>query len=83
VPPTATPIPTDTPLPPTDTPLPPTDTPVPPTDTPVPPTNTPLPPTPTPVLSADNCVACHTDEATLQALAVEKEVKSAETSGEG
>jgi hypothetical protein len=46
---TATPVPTDTPLPPTptDTPLPATDTPVPPTDTPLPPTATPVPPTPT------------------------------------
>jgi rhodanese-related sulfurtransferase len=34
-------------------------------------------------VGAMNCVTCHTDEATLQALAVEKEVKSEETSGEG
>jgi len=34
-------------------------------------------------VGASNCVACHTDEATLQALAVEKEVKSEKTSGEG
>jgi serine/threonine protein kinase len=62
--PTASPMPTDTPIPPTPTPLPPTDTPtplpptdtpmpLPPTDTPtpVPPTDTPtpVPPTPTPL----------------------------------
>ena len=54
---TATPLPTDIPLPPTDTPVPPpTDTPAPlptdtpgPTATPAPPTNTPLPATDTPV----------------------------------
>lgn len=51
--PTATPAPTNTPLPPTNTSVPPTDTVVPPTDTPVP-TDTPLPtstpaPTPTPI----------------------------------
>ena len=34
-------------------------------------------------VGAMNCVTCHTDEATLQALAVEKEVKSEKTSGEG
>ncbi len=34
-------------------------------------------------LGASNCVACHTDEPSLRALAVEKEVKSEETSGEG
>jgi len=32
---------------------------------------------------ASNCVACHTDKPSLQALAVEKEVKSEKTSGEG
>jgi hypothetical protein len=64
-PPTATPVPTNTPVPPTRTPVPPTrtptatpeptETPVPPTatpestDTPVPPTATPVPPTATPV----------------------------------
>ena len=32
---------------------------------------------------AANCVACHTNTASLQALAVEKEVKSEKTSGEG
>lgn len=47
--PTATPAPTNTPIPPTATAVPPTDTPVPPTDTPVPPTDTPVPPTDTPV----------------------------------
>jgi rhodanese-related sulfurtransferase len=47
-------------------------------------------PTPQPVaalppvsVAASNCVACHTDEPSLQALAVEKEVKSEKTSGEG
>ena len=46
VPPTSTPLLTDTPLPPpTDTAVPPTDTPLPPsTDTSIPPTDTPLPP---------------------------------------
>ena len=62
LPPTATPIPTNTPIPPTATPRPPTATPRPPTatptststPTPIPtstptPTNTPVPPTPTPI----------------------------------
>jgi rhodanese-related sulfurtransferase len=47
-------------------------------------------PTPQPVaalppvsVAASNCVACHTDKPSLQALAVEKEVKSEKTSGEG
>ena len=47
-------------------------------------------PTPQPVaelpsvaVAAGNCVACHTDKPSLQALAVEKEVKSEKTSGEG
>ena len=83
--PTDTPVPpTDTPLPPADTPVPPTDTPLPPTETPVPtPTDTPVPPTPTPMPSADNCIACHTDPGLLQAIAVDKAVKSEETEGEG
>ncbi len=34
-------------------------------------------------VGAMNCVTCHTDEASLKELAVEKEVKSEETSGEG
>ena len=34
-------------------------------------------------VGAMNCVTCHTNEATLQALAVDKEVKSEATSGEG
>jgi rhodanese-related sulfurtransferase len=34
-------------------------------------------------VGASNCVACHTDKPSLQALAVEKEVKSEKTSGEG
>jgi outer membrane biosynthesis protein TonB len=75
---------TATPVPPTETP-----TPVPPTATatPVPPTATPLPPTdtpvPTPIPSADNCVACLTDQARLEELAVDKTAKSEETEGEG
>jgi hypothetical protein len=84
---TATPPPppaTATPVPPTATatPVPPTATatPVPPTPTSLPPTNT---PTPTPLPSADNCVACHTDEAKLKELAVDKTAKSTETEGEG
>ena len=91
---TATPVPptaTATPVPPTETPSPPpaTATPVPPTATatPKPPTPTPLPPTntpaPTAIPSADNCVACHTDQAKLEELAVDKSAKSAETEGEG
>jgi rhodanese-related sulfurtransferase len=47
-------------------------------------------PTPPPVaelpsvsVGASNCVACHTDKPSLQAVAVEKEVKSEKTSGEG
>ncbi len=89
--------PTDTPVPPSSTPVPPTNTPVPPsptripaTDTPEPPSPTPPPPTDTPEptvdvssVSSENCVSCHTDQATLEALAVEKEVKSEATSGEG
>jgi hypothetical protein len=53
---------------------------VPPTPTPLPPTDT---PTPTPLPSADNCVACHTDQAKLKELAVDKTVESEETEGEG
>ena len=34
-------------------------------------------------VGAMNCVTCHTDEPSLKELAVEKEVKSEETSGEG
>jgi len=34
-------------------------------------------------VGAMNCVTCHTDEPSLQALAVDKEVKSEATSGEG
>lgn len=98
VPPTATPMsapPTDTatPVPPTatSTPAPPvsTATPVPstPTATPVPSTPTLAPPaatsTPTPVPSADNCVACHTDQGLLEEIAEDKTQKSEETEGEG
>ena len=79
VPPTDTPVPTATPVPPTNTPIPPTATPAPPTDTPVPATDTPEPePTPAgPDIFAkyddSQCVACHTDEERLVALAVEPE----------
>ena len=82
---TATPVPptaTATPVPPTATPspVPPTATATPVPPTPLPPTNTPAP---TAIPNADNCVACHTDQAKLEALAVDKTVKSAETEGEG
>ncbi len=46
-------------------------------------------PTPAPVAEvpvttgANNCVSCHTDQESLQSLAVEREVKSDKTSGEG
>jgi hypothetical protein len=40
-------------------------------------------PVPTVVANADNCVSCHTNEGTLQAMAVEKDVTSEETEGEG
>jgi mono/diheme cytochrome c family protein len=33
--------------------------------------------------SSENCIACHTDEAILQGLAEDKDVKSEATSGEG
>jgi hypothetical protein len=46
----------------------------------VPPTDI---PEPTAIPSAANCITCHTDETVLQAMAVEEEVVSAETSGEG
>ena len=75
---------TSTPVPPTDTPAPPTATAtrVPPTETPtpVPPTAT---PTMTPTPSSENCIACHTDQAKLEELAVDKTVQSEETEGEG
>jgi mono/diheme cytochrome c family protein len=50
------------------------------TATPSPPTAT---PTPTSLPSAENCIACHTDQAKLEALAVDKTQKSEETEGEG
>jgi outer membrane biosynthesis protein TonB len=89
------PSPTDTPVPPSPTPPPPTDTPVSPTDTPEPepepeeasPTDTPEPEPEPEVdvasLSSDNCLGCHTDQETLEALAEEKEVESEASSGEG
>jgi hypothetical protein len=91
--PTATAAPTDTPIPtdtsaPTDTPLP-TDTPIPtdtsaPTDTPLP-TDTPVPTdTPTPEVVDDSaCIACHTSEETLKALAKEEATPEVESEGEG
>ena len=88
-PPLPTPVPpTETPVPPSPTPAPPTDTPSP-TDTAVPATPTPVPPQDTPTPEAEvsagseNCVACHTSQETLQALAVDKTVESEATSGEG
>ena len=75
--------PTSTSEPPTATPVPPTSTPEPPTATPVPPTSTPEPPTATPIPSAENCVACHADQAKLEELAVDKTAHSEETEGEG
>ena len=96
--PTAVP-PTETPIPPSPTPAPPTDTAVPasPTAIPVEDTATPEPEdtavpevedTPTPeeddaVAGSDNCIACHTSQETLQALAVDTTVESEATSGEG
>jgi hypothetical protein len=38
---------------------------------------------PPPIAVSSNCVSCHTDQGTLEYLAVEKEVKSEMTSGEG
>jgi hypothetical protein len=58
----------------------PTNTAVPPVPTDVPPTDI---PEPTALPSAENCITCHTDEKVLQAMAVEEEVVSSETSGEG
>jgi hypothetical protein len=34
-------------------------------------------------LSSENCIGCHTDQATLEALAEDKVVKSEASSGEG
>jgi len=89
----AGPAPTATPVPATATAAPPTVTKAPalPTATmaPAAPTVTPPPAAPTatqpPAVAADssNCVSCHTDQTTLQKLAVKKEVKSEETKGEG
>jgi hypothetical protein len=73
--PTATAAPTDTPIP-TDTPAP-TDTPLP-TDTPVP-TDTPTPE----VVDDSACIACHTSEETLKALAKEEATPEVESEGEG
>ena len=78
---TATSAPTEPPAP-TDTAAP-TDTPAP-TETPVP-TATPAPTdTPTPEAVDDSaCVACHTSEEVLQAMATEEEAPEVESEGEG
>jgi hypothetical protein len=83
-------VPTDTgAMPATESPVtvtePPLPSPLPVTDTPAPlPTDTAEPPTPTAELvSAENCIGCHTDQPTLQAMAVEEEIVSEATSGEG
>lgn len=84
-------------VPPTEVPpteVPPTDTPEPtetlaPTDTPAPePTATEAPteaPAAAPVVSTDptNCINCHTNQETLQALAVEEEPAESLSEGEG
>lgn len=74
----------------TDTAVPPTDTPAPtatlaPTDTPAPTATATEAPTPTavPIPDASNCVACHTDEATLQQLAKAEEPTEKLSEGEG
>ncbi len=88
VPPTETPIPTETPVPPTATPVPtetptatavptdtPTATPVPPTETPVPPTDTPtpVPPTETPVPPTATTVPTNTPIPVVEAETEEDE----------
>lgn len=71
-PPAATSAPTEPPTP-TDVPTEP-----PPTDTPVPTEE------PTPVVLDDSaCIACHTSEETLKAMAVEEEVAESLSEGEG
>jgi hypothetical protein len=59
-----------------------------PTDTPEPepevsPTDTPEPDVDVASLSSDNCIGCHTNQETLEALAEDKVVKSEATEGEG
>lgn len=56
-----------------------------PTDTPEPEPTATEAPSPTAVVVADatNCVTCHTDQAALQALAVEQEVSEELSEGEG
>ena len=61
----------------------PEETEVPPSPTPIPPTAVSTPTEPPSPASSESCVACHTDQATLQQLAVVQEVKSEATSGEG
>lgn len=82
-PPPTEPPPTEAPTePPTEAPA----TQAPPAEAPTEPpaTDTPAPTeAPAEMASADNCIGCHTDQPTLQALAVDQEVKSEATSGEG
>lgn len=82
--------PTTAPVVPTDTAVPPTNTPAPtatlaPTDTPAPTATATEAPTPTavPIPDASNCVACHTNEATLQQLAKAEEPTEELSEGEG
>jgi hypothetical protein len=56
---------------------------VPASPTPVPPEDTPTPEAEAASASSDSCIGCHTSQETLQALAVDKTVKSEATSGEG
>lgn len=83
-------VPTAAPAVPTETAVPPTDTPAPtatlaPTDTPAPTATATEAPTPTavPIPDASNCVACHTNEATLQQLAKAEEPTEELSEGEG
>ena len=63
--------------------IPPTEAPVAaPTATTAPPTRAPTP-VPATAKSADNCITCHTEQAVLEKMAVDKTVASAETEGEG
>lgn len=87
---TVTQAPTAAPMVPTDTAVPPTNTPAPtatlaPTDTPAPTATATEAPTPTavPIPDASNCVACHTNEATLQQLAKAEEPAEKLSEGEG
>lgn len=81
---TVTQAPTAAPMVPTDTAVPPTAT-LAPTDTPAPTATATEAPTPTavPIPDASNCVACHTNEATLRQLAKAKEPTEELSEGEG